>query len=351
MVFAPAGGAEAYDATPVIGLSGFPLPVYPELKVVLGRRRIQEQLKAFGPDLVHVVNPFFLGVSGLACARRLGLPVVASYHTDVPGYVQRYGCGFLAGAVWRYTRWVYNQAVLTLCPSNPTRVELERHGIRRVKVWPHGVDTTRFMPSWRDAGFRRRLSDGHPEAPLLLYVGRVAREKRVDWLADACRALPHARLAVVGDGPAMGALRQRLAGCNVVFTGYLRGVALSQAYASADVFVSPSANETFGNVVLEAAASGLPVVAPRSGGVLDIVQHEETGLLCGPEERAGFVAAVERLVADPQLARRLGTEGCRRSSKWRWPDILDDMLLDYAWVCRVRSTTRKGGSRVTRLVG
>lgn len=235
--FAPAGGPERCAGTQVVGLPGRRRPIYP---------------------------------------------------TDVPGYCRRYGFGLLARPAWRYIRWLHNQAAPNLCPSSVTRADLEFHRVRNLKVWTRGVDTGRFSPEWRSQEMRAALGDGHPEAPLLLYVGRLAPEKRVDWLADLVADLPGARLAIVGGGPGVERLRSALAGTPTVFAGYLRGAELAQAYASSDVFAFPSANETFGNVVLEAAASGLPVIAPASGGVVDVVGHEENGLLFDYERVAGL---------------------------------------------------------------
>lgn len=334
ILFAPRGGPERYAATEVVGIGGLPLPLYPELKVVNPFTDVRSRLDAFGPDLIHVLNPFFLGVAGVRCARRTGVPLVASYHTDLPGYSRRYGFGFLEGAFWRYIRWLHNQAALNLCPSSVTRRELEEREVRNARVWTRGVDTGRFSPEWRSPEMREFLSGGHPEAPLLLYVGRVAPEKRVDWLADALEGVPGARLAVVGGGPGLEKLRARLEGTPTVFAGYLRGAELAEAYASSDLFAFPSANETFGNVVLEACASGLPVVTADSGGVLDIIRHEENGLLFDAESRPGFVAAVRRLVEHPELARSLGRRGRETALGRTWTAVLDGLMEDYARVAR-----------------
>ncbi len=332
ILFAPAGGPARYAATEIVGIGSLPLPLYPELRMVNPLTDVRARLEAFQPDLIHVLNPFFLGVAGVRGARRTGVPLIASYHTDVPGYCRRYGFGFLAGPCWRYIRWLHNQAALNLCPSSVTLGELERQGVRNPRVWTRGVDTRRFSPEWRSREMREFLTGGNPAAPLLLYVGRVAPEKRVDWLADALEGAPGSRLAVVGGGPGLEKLRARLRGTPTVFAGYLRGAELAKAYASSDLFAFPSANETFGNVVLEACASGLPVVTPDSGGVLDIVRHEENGLLFEAESRPGFAAAVRRLVDDPDLARRLGRCGRESALSRSWSAVLDGLMEDYARV-------------------
>ena len=337
ILFAPAGGPKRFAATEVLGIGSLPLPVYPELRMVNPLTDVRAPLEAFRPDLIHVLSPFFLGVAGIRTARRLGVPLVASYHTDVPGYCRRYGFGFLEGPCWRYLRWLHNQAALNLCPSSVTLRELERRRVRNPRVWTRGVDTGRFSPEWRSPEMREFLTGGNPASTLLLYVGRVAPEKRVEWLGDVLEGVPDARLAVVGGGPGLEKLRARLEGTPTVFAGYLGGAELAKAYASSDVFAFPSANETFGNVVLEACASGLPVVTPDSGGVLDIVRHEENGLLFDAESRPGFVAAVRRLVDDPDLARRLGCQGRETALSRSWTAVLDGLMEDYVRVARAEA--------------
>jgi glycosyltransferase involved in cell wall biosynthesis len=334
LMFAPRGAPAQYAATPIVGLTGVTFPLYPELRLVPPLARNQDALPAFRPDVVLLINPCSLGLVGLRQARALNVPVVASYHTDLPGYAARYGLSALRDPLWAYLRWLHNQADLNLCPSHFTRTELEEHGFERVRVWGHGVDSERFHPRHRDAGWRERLTDGHPEAPLLLYVGRLAVEKRVDWLCPVLDAVPGARLAIVGDGPCREELEALLSGTRTHFTGYLRGKDLSRAYAAGDVFAFPSANETFGNVVLEAMASGLPVVVPRSGGPVDHVFEGRNGLLTDPDDPDHFVEAVRRLVVDPAYARGLGKGARAYALSQSWDAILDGLLEDLVDVTR-----------------
>jgi glycosyltransferase involved in cell wall biosynthesis len=225
---------------------------------------------------------------------------------------------------------VHNQADLTLCPSKFTQAQLQRQGFQRVKLWGRGVDTLRFNPRHRSEHWRRRLTGGYPQAPLLLYVGRLAVEKRVEWLRAVLQALPQARLAIVGDGPQRHQLEEIFSGTNTVFTGYLRGQDLAQAYASADVFVFPSANETLGNVILEAMASGLPIIAPSSGGQVDHVVDGWNGHLFDPNSPAHLSALAQRLVADPRHAHRLGMAARIYAESHGWQAVFDGLLNDYA---------------------
>ncbi|MCG3208499.1 MAG: GDP-mannose-dependent alpha-mannosyltransferase [Anaerolineae bacterium] len=336
ILFAPQGGPMRYAKTPVIGLPGLPFPLYPELKLVSPHINVSRMLNAFQPDLIHVVNPFSLGIIGLKHAKTLGIPLVASYHTDIPGFVSRWGFGMLEEPFWRYLRWLHQDADLNLCPSTVTQAELDRQGFAHTKVWSRGVDTERFAPKHYAECWRRRLCAHHPSAPLLLYVGRLSPEKRIDWLRPVLDEIPGLNLAIVGDGPARADLEKLFANTATVFTGYLRHHQLAQAYATADIFVFPAANETLGNVVLEAMASGLPVVAARSGGVLDHVIENETGLFFDPETPASLVTVVNRLVQNEQLAHKLGIGGRLAAEQKTWEHVFDGLLHDYAAVARRR---------------
>jgi len=338
LLFAPEGAPAQYAKTNIVTWRGIPFPPYPEMQIIPPIVDPRPWLDKFKPDLVHLVNPVSLGLVGLRAARAMRLPVVASYQTDIPGFARRWGLGFLAGALLRYLRWLHNQCDLNLTPSRFTQSELIASGYHRVEVWKRGVDTVQYRPDRRTHEWRQRLSDGHPDAPLLLYVGRLAPEKRVEWLRSILDALPQVRLAIVGDGPSRPSLERLFAGTATTFTGYLRGDALATAYASADVFVFPSANETLGNVVLEAMASGLPVIAPRSGGLLDHVTDGKTGLLFEPEQASSMVDTVKSLLDQPTYARQLGEAARRYTETITWAKTLDGLALSYARVLKRAAT-------------
>jgi glycosyltransferase involved in cell wall biosynthesis len=329
LMFAPEGAPSRYADTEIVGLPSFSLPFYPDLRLVPPLFNVEQELAAFKPDLVHVVNPAFLGLVGMRHARDLGLPVAASYHTDLPGYLAHYGLSLFRNPLWAYFRWIHNAADVNFCPSNYTKAQLEAHAFERLKVWGRGVDTVQFHPRHRSDEWRHRLTGGHPDAPLLLYVGRLAMEKRVDWLRPVLDVLPRARLAIVGDGPFLEDLEELFAGTPTVFTGYLQGLDLARAYAAGDLFLFPSATETFGNVVLEAMASGLPVIAPRSGGPVDHVFDGENGFLFAPDDQADLVALAWRCVSDLDYARRLGARAHAYAATQTWERVLDGLLKDY----------------------
>jgi phosphatidylinositol alpha 1,6-mannosyltransferase len=330
VLFAPAGGPARYARTPVIGLPAAPVPFYPEFKLVPPTADVAPQLDAFGPDLIHVFNPVSFGLVGLRLARQIGAPVAASYQTDVPGFAARWGLGVFSEFLWSYMRWVHDRADLNFAPSEFTQRELQAKGFSNLRVWGRGVDTVRFGPEHDSAMWRARLTEGHPDAPLILSVGRLAPEKRFGILRAVVDALPGARLAIVGDGPSRRLLERQFAGTPTYFAGYLRGAELAAAYASADLFVLTSANETFGNVVLEAMASGLPVVAPDAGGQTDHARHGENGLIYAAEDANALVAAVARLAGDANLRRVLGGAGRRHAEGQQWERVLDGLLADWA---------------------
>jgi glycosyltransferase involved in cell wall biosynthesis len=317
------------------------IPTLSRLQAGSTDRSNSQAATGVNPDVVHVLNPLSLGLAAIQQSRSLGLPVVASYHTDLPGFMQRWGYRLASRLMACYMRWLHNRADLNLCPSQFTLELLRRQGYRRLKVWSRGVDTSVFHPAKRSAEWRLRLTDGNPEQPLLLFVGRLSYEKRIHWLHAVITALPDVRVAIVGDGPARPGLQRLFFDAPVVFTGTLHGQDLAAAYASADIFVFPAANETLGNVVLEAMASGLPVVAPRAGGLLDYAVHGETALLFEPEDRDAMVAAVRTLVENPALARRMGDAGRVRVEPRTWAAVLDGLLEDYRSVIAARRAEKR----------
>jgi glycosyltransferase involved in cell wall biosynthesis len=330
VLFTAGDGPTSYAGTPVLRRNGIPFLPYPPVELVLPIVDLSDDLESFAPDVVHAINPVALGLAGMWWSRREAVPVVASYHTDVAGFAARWGLGVLQEPIWLFFRWVHDQADLNLCPSRVTLAELQTRGFPRLKVWTRGVDTVRFSPKHRSEEWRWRLSGGRPDAPLLLYVGRVSPEKRVDWLRPVLAELPEACLAIVGDGPARPVLEEAFAGTRTVFTGFLYGEHLAQAYAAADVFVFPGANETLGNVVLEAMASGLPVVTPRAGGPLDLVEDGVTGLFFEPEDPSSMLECVRWLLMEPLYASDIARAAREYALGRSWNTVLDGLLDDYA---------------------
>ncbi|MFN6525767.1 glycosyltransferase family 1 protein [Nostoc sp. ChiSLP03a] len=319
LVIAPDGGITEHKGAKVYGVTGFPLPLYPELKMALPRPAIGYALEKFKPDIIHVVNPAVLGLSGIFYSKILKIPLVASYHTHLPQYLQHYGLGMLEGFLWELLKGAHNQAALNLCTSTAMIEELTAHGIERVDLWQRGVDTELFHPDLASVEMRSRLSQNHPESPLLLYVGRLSAEKEIERIKPILEAIPEARLALVGDGPHRQALQKHFAGTNTYFVGYLMGQELGSAFASADAFIFPSRTETLGLVLLEAMAAGCPVVAARSGGIPDIVTDGVNGYLFEPTaDIQGALAATVRLLEQKQQRDIIRKNARQEAENWGW---------------------------------
>lgn len=318
LVVSPDGGLREYKGAKIFGIPGFPLPLYPELKLALPRPSIRQVLEDFQPDLIHIVNPAVLGLGGLYYAKSLDVPLVASYHTHLPKYLEHYGLGMLEGVLWELLKAMHNQAQLNLCTSTAMQDALTSHGIEHVEVWQKGVDTELFQPGLASRAVRSHLSQGHPDSPILLYVGRLSAEKEIDRIKPVLQAIPDARLALVGDGPYRQELEKHFEDTPTHFVGYLTGQDLAAAFASADAFIFPSRTETLGLVLLEAMAAGCPVIAANAGGIPDIVVDGVNGYLFDPADEAGAIGATQRLLEN-QLERETLRRNARyEAEKWGW---------------------------------
>ena len=312
----PDGGPDSYAGAQIYRVPGVPFPPYPRIKLSPAHPGVGRALRRFGPDLIHVVNPFILGPGGIYYARRLKVPLVASYHTNVATYARYYRLSFSFNMARWWTRQLHNRAEINLCTSEANMDYFLREGINRVRLWPQGVDARRFHPAKASEEWRERLSAGHPSDRLLLYVGRLAPEKGIERLKAVLREVPGARLGIVGDGPARRDLEREFAGTPTVFTGLLQGEDLAAAYASADVFLFASTTETLGIAMIEALASGLPVVAARGGASHEVVSEGKNGLLYEADSAASLVAAVRRLFSDDTLREALA-HGARATAEER----------------------------------
>jgi glycosyltransferase involved in cell wall biosynthesis len=341
VVFGPQGAPRRYAGARVFGAPGIPLPMYRELRALIPPPEFERRLARFRPDVVHVVEPMLLGAAGIKWAQRLDAPIVSSYHTDLAAYCSYFQLGLLAPAVWAYRRFLHNQCAVTLCPSASTMLQVRAHGVERVGLWPRGVDSALFTPARRSDTWRARVA-GDPARPIVLYVGRLSPEKNLRALVHACAALGRddAHLVFVGDGPMRPELQRALADRRVTFTGYLSGDALAEAYASSDVFAFPSLTETFGQVVQEAMASGLPVIACDAGGVHDLVRHGETGYLAPPTDDGAFVCALRDLLAAPEQRARFAAQARAFAEQRTWERVMDDLLRVYGDVIADRGTAR-----------
>jgi phosphatidylinositol alpha 1,6-mannosyltransferase len=324
----PAAGRPRPDRMlgyPVVRVPSFALPVYPGLRVGLPGPQVRAAVAAHHADLVHLAGPFVLGASGGAAARRLRLPTVAVYATDMAAYARAYHTGLPGqAACWQWLRRIHNSVNRNLAPSSAAAEDLRVHGIEQVWIWGRGVDTSRFDPAKRSAALRAQFA---PNGEVVAgYVGRLAAEKRIDLLARVA-VLPGVRLVIVGGGPAGGAARRAVPGA--LFLGPRYGEQLAAVYASLDVFVHAGPYETFGNTLQEAAASGLPVVAPAAGGPIDLVGNGVTGFLVAPGDASAIAAAVARLAGDAALRAAQGHAARLRMLDRTWPALGDELIGHY----------------------
>ena len=325
-------GRERHLGYPVHRVTAVRVPLLTSLPVGAPSPSVYNALRAFDPDVVHLASPFVLGAAGAAAARALDVPCVAVYQTDVAGFSESYGAGFVAEAAWAWTRTLHAMCDRTLAPSSAAMADLAAHGVPRLHRWGRGVDTERFTPARRSDELRRRWSpDGRP---VVGFVGRLAPEKHVERLrALGERSGPDGdlRLVVVGDGPERAALQELMP--HAVFAGELHGDALARAYASLDVFCHAGEFETFCQAIQEAHASGVPVIGPDAGGPRDLVAPGENGLLLAPERYARDVsAAVDTVLAN----RERMAAHARRTVRGRTWDAVCGQLFDHYLASGVR---------------
>ncbi len=328
LVFGPDTSVPNVGPTEVVALPSLAMPTATETRVALPLPIIAKRLQEFQPDLIHLASPAFMTVSGMAVGREMNIPIVANYQTDLPGYAAHYGFPVLENPMRTWLRYIHNGCHINLVPSASVGNDLRQHGFRRLRVWGRGVNLDRFNPSNATETMRKRLLAGRPADSLLcIYVGRLANEKRVDLLLEVAK-VPGVALTIVGDGHMREELERIFAGTGTHFTGYMYKDELAEATASADVFFFPGPNETFGQVVQEAMASGLPTVVTDRGSVKDLVSEGETGYVVQHTQDA-FAEAAQRLVADRALVRTL-SENARRTAETRpWWAIMAQLERYY----------------------
>ncbi|MCV0382445.1 MAG: glycosyltransferase family 1 protein [Erythrobacter sp.] len=301
-----------------------------EYRMPLGLgRKAKADLEAFAPNLVHVSSPDPTGHAAVTWARRHGIPVLASVHTKFETYPRYYGLGFIEPWIEAMLRRFYNRCDALVAPSESQIAELKAQGMHRdISLWTRGVDREIFHPDRRDLAWRRSLGIADHETAIA-FLGRLVMEKGLDTFAETIRELrrrdvPH-RVLVIGDGPARGWFENALPGG--VFAGFQTGPDLGRALASSDVFFNPSVTETFGNVTLEAMASGLPVVAAGATGSASLVDDGETGVLVRDGTPTAFADALAPYCTDPALRHAHGDAGARKAGEYSW-DRINQAVID-----------------------
>ena len=319
-IVAPNLGCREYRGFPVVGVRAVTYPLYRSRPWGTPSPEVARALGRFSPDIVHVWQPSLVGLPAVLHARRHRVPLVTSYHTNIASYLDYYGplMRALRRPVMAFQRWMHNASPLTLVTSQAMRRHLEDEGFAGPVVLPRGVELSARDPRYASAAMRARLSGGHPKRPLLVYVGRVAVEKGLPSLEPLMRAHPEWSLAIVGGGPQLDRLKERFSGTNTTFTGFLRGEELAAAFASGDAFVFPSTTETLGLVILEAQASGVPVVAAASPATDEQIRSGINGLTYDPASPDSLAQAVSSLLSDAEMRGRMQEAGLAEARENDW---------------------------------
>ncbi len=327
----PAEAAAGDEGFHEVLMRGLPIPRYPQLKMGLPAKRALLDLWAtHRPDVVHLVTEGPLGWSALQAAVQLRLPVVSDFRTNFHAYSRHYGLAWLRSPIMTYLRKFHNRTACTMVPAEDLRRELDVSGFRRLRVVSRGVDTESFTPARRSDALRRAWG-AEPQTPVALCVGRLAPEKNLDTLLAAYEAMrrraPATRLVLVGDGPERASLQQRCPGA--IFAGMRRGEDLASHYASADIFLFPSLTETFGNVVPEAMASALAVVAYDYAAARQLLRQGDNGVLARYADRDDFCMRAAQMVEQPARARAMGQQALRTARQLDWARVVEAVETEY----------------------
>jgi glycosyltransferase involved in cell wall biosynthesis len=316
----------------LVPVNSFSIPGREEYRFTMGfSDEGKEKLRKFAPDIVHIASPDFLGCQALLYSLTKGYPVVSSFHTHFPSYLEYYKLGLFVPLGWKYMRWFHRNCIHTYVPSESMIEELTKLGIDKgLRIWARGIDLERFNPSKRDMAWRRSIGLQDDEI-LVSFVSRLVAEKEMDTLGSTFSKLHlqkgKVKTLIVGDGPARGELEYNSP--DTVFTGFLSGDELARAYASSDIFMFPSVTETFGNVTLEAMASGVPAIVANAQGNKSLVRNDENGFLVAPKDINEFVRRINKVAENPQLRKKLSVNALNFAREFTWDKIFEKLVLDY----------------------
>ncbi len=328
IIYAPPGAPDEFHGSRVYPSWGPPFPLYPELWCSFPTRSGIRAIRAFQPDIIHVMNPTFIGTAGIIMATIGHVPLVASVHMDIDHYVKQYAGTWGLPIAWTFFRFWHSFAQINLAPSQATCSQLVRNGIPNVAHWQRGIDLTRFRKTTASTALRDSLCQDEQHTLIALYVGRLSREKGLPDLLPLC-AIPGIQLVLVGGGPETEQIKALFSNTNARFVGILRGEALIEMYNSADLFVFPSQSETFGLAPLEAMACGLSVVAPFVGGLTETMRHMQNGLTYDHSQPAQLVNAVQLLAANHELRQQLATQAYAYAQTCDWQYTMDWLVDQY----------------------
>ncbi|GAA0303628.1 glycosyltransferase involved in cell wall biosynthesis [Gracilibacillus halotolerans] len=332
-LFVPSTSTAVPQVPQIERLTSIPFLLYRDLRFSLPNPlQINQVLDTFKPTLIHIATPFNIGLSGLLYGKKHQIPMIASYHTHFDHYLNYYHLSFLNKWVWKYLDWFHRPFERIYVPSESTKHQLLTKKFHRdIRIWGRGVDHDFFTPTKRVSHYLQQKY-GIKENKILLYVGRMAPEKNIEFVLDMFHSLPSdvkkdTHLVMVGDGPLYSMLSQTYRE-KITWTGFLEGEELAKAYASSDIFLFPSETETFGNVVLEALASGLPVIGANAGGVGNIIKDGKTGFLCEPRNREVFVKQTEKLLENNLLRKNFADEARKYACTQSWDTIFRQLVAN-----------------------
>jgi len=332
LIFAPDNYTELNQRFNVEKFISIRFLLYPECRLSFPNIfRLKNSLLQFKPDIIHIMTEFNMGVAGLTYGKKLGIPTVSNYTTNFTQYLRYYNLDMFEKASWNYMRWFHNQNDMTLCPSMETRKLLREEGIQNTGIFSRGVDSNLFNEKLRSIELRKQL--GINDSIVLLYVGRVAMEKDIDVLLKGYTEIysqynDRVSLIITGDGPELARCKRSFPK-NTIFTGFKKGAELAGIYASCDIFVFPSPTETFGNVVLEAMASGLPVIAANAGGVKDTVKDRINGLLFNPGDASQLSNLISEIIENVDIKNDLRENSRKTVLERSWKSIFDGLVDTY----------------------
>lgn len=325
---------ESESEKEILRFRGFQIPFSPNSRLAVTvpyHSAIKKKVLDFQPDIIHIVTEFTMGQEGLRIAKEIGIPVVMSYHTNIEQYLEYFHAKLLEKPVRAYFQKFHSNAVLNLCPSRQTYRQLAAQGYQNLDIWTRGVDTSLYSPKKRTGRWRKMLGK---DKFICLYVGRLSFEKGLAYYLEAIRQLNRLGLgkdmvfAFAGDGP----YRETLENCgieNVRLTGFVKGEMLAELYAEADTFVFPSGTETFGNVLLEAMASGTPCICTDEGGVTDFAEHGKNAFVVSYRDEDELSDAIIRLVQNPLLRERLSAGALHTAADRSWESVMDRLMQSY----------------------
>jgi glycosyltransferase involved in cell wall biosynthesis len=311
-----------------------PLPLYPDYRIAIPQRKLQRQLNAFRPDLIHVTVPDLAGLAFLNYAKKNNIPIVASFHTDFASYLKYYGLSFLFRTTWKYMAHFYNRCRWVYAPTEMIADKMLRWGVKRIRLWPRGIDRSSFHPRFRSEA--RRKQWGANDKKVILYAGRFVPYKDLDIFMRVYKLFKEknpdkAVIVLAGDGPMRNELEDEMP--EAIFTGYLSGQDLASVYASADILLFPSTTETLGNVVQEGLSSGLPAVVSDVGGCREVVEKADGGLVAKAGHAEAFYEHCLRLIEDDAFYRLKRENGLKYSETRSWDEINGRFIADYFSLC------------------